>query len=250
MTTDPSGPKTDVGHWEVQHRRQPRMRLPSRLWVGTGNFERLLRQEVSPGARVLEIGFAPGKQLAWLAKTLGARVAGVDFAANGVETARKLFHALAIDGDLRCEDAFHTTQPPGSFDVVYSIGVIEHFDDPRPLVRIHASLLAPGGRALIAIPNYRGVYGLVQRHFDQENLAIHNLGIMSTSALAELAPRDLVAKVETFPFGRLTPGLLSFDSRWPRLPATLAMAALNLVGLLQPFDVGVLCPWLVLRMEK
>ncbi len=245
-----TGPKTDVAYWEGQYGRPPRMRLPSSLWVGTKNFKRLLAREVAPGARVLEIGFAPGKYLAWVAKVLGARVAGVDFAENGIATARRLFSALGIEGDLRHEDVFQTTFPPGSFDLVYSLGVIEHFDDPRPLVRIHASLLAPGGTALIAIPNYRGLYGSIQRRFDVASLAIHNLDIMTVDALADLAPRDLVSRVEVYRFGRLLPGLISFHRRWPAPAAAAAVAALNLAGLMQPFDVGALCPWLVLHMHR
>src|SRR5262249_36957710 len=147
------------------HSEQPRMRLPSPWLVSTRNQMRLLRRHIQPGMRVLEIGFAPGKILAWVASCLRARVSGLDYSAPGVETARKLFSILNLQADLRCEDASSTTFTPESLDLVYSAGVVEHFDDPRPIVRTHVELLRQGGTALISIPNYRGIYGKLQGYF-------------------------------------------------------------------------------------
>jgi SAM-dependent methyltransferase len=227
------------------------MRLPSRLSVGTLNFTRLMRRFVRPEMRVLEIGFAPGKYLSWLAKRLGARVSGVDYSQSGVDTARRLFTAVGVEGDLRCEDLFRTTFEPGTFDFVYSMGVIEHFDDPRDILQRHVSLARPGGGiALVTIPNYGGVYGRLQRSFDPENLAIHNTGIMSVEALRRLGQSDPRVRAEVFPFGRVMPDLVSW-SRRVRPRAALALSlALNGLGLVQPRDVRVVCPWLVLAMTR
>ena len=77
---------------------------------------------------------APGKLLAWVAANLKADVAGLDYSEIGLATARRLFDALHLSADFRCEDLRQTTFAPESFDVVLSIGVIEHFDDPRGVV--------------------------------------------------------------------------------------------------------------------
>src|SRR6266571_6076866 len=88
-------------HWESFHSGRPRLRLPSALIISTRNLQRLLKKHVKPGMRVLEIGFAPGKHLAYVSKVLGAAVTGVDYSENGVRFARRLFEALGIQGDLR-----------------------------------------------------------------------------------------------------------------------------------------------------
>src|SRR5262245_8347127 len=175
--------KTGVEHWNKAWSSPVRLRLPSRLNVGVLNLTRLLRKCVKPGDRYLEIGCAPGKLLAWVASVLKARASGIDYWEAGIAQCPQLFSAVGLLIDLHHENLFDTHLEPASFDVVASFGVIEHFDDPRPAIGKHLDLVAPGGKALITIPNYGGIYGLLQRWFDPDNLALHNLNIMSTPAL-------------------------------------------------------------------
>jgi 23S rRNA U2552 (ribose-2'-O)-methylase RlmE/FtsJ len=95
---------TTVSHWDDVYGRAPRPRLPSRLLSNTMDFQREMRRLVRPGDKVLEIGFAPGKHLAWVARALGAVVSGIDYSEPGMRRAEHLFTQLGIPGDLRCED--------------------------------------------------------------------------------------------------------------------------------------------------
>jgi 2-polyprenyl-3-methyl-5-hydroxy-6-metoxy-1,4-benzoquinol methylase len=117
--------------------------------------------------------------------------------------ARELFETLHLMADLRCEDMFAHTFSRHSFDLVYSLGVIEHFNDPLPVVEIHTQLLKPGGVALITIPNYSGLYGWLLQRFAPESLAIHNMDIMSPVALKNLAPSDPRYRARSWPHGKL-----------------------------------------------
>jgi len=241
---------TSQDYWDGVHSTQPRLRLPSALVVSTRNLHRDLRKHIVAGTHVLEIGFAPGKHLAYVAKTLGARVAGIDYSENGITFAKRLFSALEIDADLRCEDLFATTFAARTFDFVYSVGVVEHFDDPRDIVRRHVDLLRPGGTALILIPDYSGIYGLLQRYFDPESLDIHNLRIMTPEAMAALAPRDLVKDVHAFRTGRINSWQISIENKWPRTLAKAVHLLFNAVALMQPFDISKLCPTIALKMSR
>lgn len=241
---------TTRAHWEDTWAIPPRWRLPSSLSVATLNMQRLLRPHVRPGMRVLELGCAPGKILAWVAAVLGAEASGLDYSERGIAWSKTLFEKLGIPGDLRCEDVFSTSLPPDNYDVVYSSGLIEHFDDPRQIVRTHVALVKPGGKAIIAIPDYGGVYGRLQRWLDPENLAIHNLTIMSVEALSRVAPTDLMADVKVYRVGRISPWQLSFERRLPRRLGRAAKYALNVAGLLQPVDIDRLCPLLVLEISR
>ncbi len=242
--------KTTNKHWDNVWVREPRMSLPSRLFVGTRNIQRLLARHLSPGMRVLEIGCAPGKILAWAAKVRKAEVSGLDYSSQGINNAKQLFNALGISGDLRCEDVFETSFKEGSFDFVFSCGVIEHFIEPQKLIDIHIKMFKPGGKALITIPNYGGIYGRLQHCFDSENLAFHNLDIMSESSLVAKVSPHLVNYVRSYPFGRMTSTLISFDKILPKRLVWVLMIFFNVVGIVQPIDIRALCPLLVLEMTR
>ena len=255
-SSEPGGPVapgrdlTDAEYWDNAWSGNIRLRLPSPLVAAVGDLQRLLRSYVKPGDRVLEVGCAPGKILAWLAAALRANVSGLDFSARGLDQAARLFAALRLQGDLRREDLRATSFPRETFDLVYSLGVIEHFDDPRGIVRDHLSLVRPGGTALMTVPNYRGVYGTLKRYFDAESLLYHNLEIMTPQALAALAPVDERVRARAYAFGRLSPWVLTMTKRWPRRVALAVSYVVNAAALLQPVDIRVLCPVLVLEIVK
>jgi 2-polyprenyl-3-methyl-5-hydroxy-6-metoxy-1,4-benzoquinol methylase len=241
---------TSIDHWDDTWSSGIRMRLPSPWVMSTRNLQRLLRRHVRPHSRVLEIGCAPGKLLAWIAADLGADVSGLDFSGRGLAVAKALFQTLRIAVDLRQEDLRQTSFPESSFDVVLSVGVIEHFDDPRDIVAHHLRLLGPGGTALITVPNYGGLYGRLQRYFDPENLKIHNLSIMRPEALVALVPADGEYRARAYPAGALSPWQISLGKRWPKPVAAMVAHGANLAGLLQPIEVPMLCPILVLEVRR
>lgn len=242
--------KTTQSYWDTARQKKIRLCLPSKVIVSVKNLQRLLRPRIKPGMHVLEIGFAPGKMLAWVAKILQAKVAGIDYSEVGFAQARRLFDALHIDADLRREDVFANTFAPRSFDVVYSDGLIEHFDDPREIVHRHLLLLKPGGLALMSVPNFSGIYGWLQNYSDPEISKTHNLAIMSPSALAGLAPPELISRIAAYPAGRLSLWHTGLERKYPALLATALSHMANLAGLIQPVDWSPLCPMLILELVR
>ena len=85
----------------------------------------------------------------------GAHAFGVDISGAIVADARVGFAAAGlalggVRGDVR-------TLPfrSASFDAVYSMGTVEHFDDTDGALREIFRVLRPGGRAVIGVPNRR-----------------------------------------------------------------------------------------------
>ncbi len=64
--------------------------------------------------------------------------------------------------------------------MVYSLGLIEHFSDPLPMIRKHVELAKPGGVVVVGLPNFRGISKHVMRLTRPDMLSIHNLTTMDT----------------------------------------------------------------------
>lgn len=233
-------------HWEAR-KGGAKPRLPSALNASVGDFLALLTPLVTPGARVLEVGCAPGKFLLWCALAKQARSCGVEYAQDSHRATVRLFEAAHAIADIRAEDLMQTTFEPGSFDVVYSFGVVEHFDDPRPMVKKHVDMLKPGGTAIITVPHFGMAYGWLARHLDRENYDIHNISIMSEAGMLALAPEGSQARA--YAYGRMSLWPVSWNkvSRAIARPVWYGVSAL---ALLQPFEIKALCPWLVLEIRR
>jgi SAM-dependent methyltransferase len=88
--------------------------------------------------------------LAW-ASAQGAHAFGVDISEPTVAQARTAFAGDALRGAV--SDVRDLPFRDGSFDAVYSMGTIEHFDETERAVEEIARVLRPGGRAIIGVPN-------------------------------------------------------------------------------------------------
>jgi ubiquinone/menaquinone biosynthesis C-methylase UbiE len=108
------------------------------------------RLELSPGDRVLEIGFGPGVDLARVAARVPhGSVAGVDRSATMVAQARaRLSSARA---DLREGDACALPFDDAVFDVVFASNSVQFWDDRTAAFREIARVLRPAGRVVVAI---------------------------------------------------------------------------------------------------
>jgi SAM-dependent methyltransferase len=137
--------------------------------------------------QVLEIGCAPGKWLAYLAAETGLVGSGIEYSDRGATATRENLARLGLPAGEILHGDFFKLEPEPRFDVVMSLGFIEHFDDPVAVVRRHAAWLKPGGTLVLGVPNFRGVHGVLQRMMDRKVLELHNLKVMSREFFAGLA---------------------------------------------------------------
>lgn len=244
------GRKTEQAHWDNAWSSPVRPKIPSRLNVDVRSLTNLLRRHVKPGARYIEIGCAPGKYVAWVAVRCKARTSGLDYSETGIRNCRELFRAMGLDIDLHQGDFFDNNLPKSSFDVVTSFGFIEHFDDPTDAVSKHVELLAPGGIALITVPNYGGVFGKIQAKCDPANLALHNTSIMNPKALMSLVDQTLGCEVKAYAYGHPSLWLVNLERKLPRMLARAIQQTSNFIGHALPSPIDAIAPILVLEIRK
>ncbi len=102
------------------------------------------------GERVLEVGGGIGTDLAQFARH-GAVVTDLDLSAGHLALARENFERRGLPGTFVLHDAETLPFDDGSFDLVYSNGVIHHTPNTRDVVREIYRVLKPGGRAIIMV---------------------------------------------------------------------------------------------------
>lgn len=90
--------------------------------------------------------------LTW-ASQQGARAHGIDISAPTVRQAREAFQRAQSCLHAAVADVRLLPYREASFDVIYSMGTIEHFDETEQAVGEIARVLKPGGRAIIGVPN-------------------------------------------------------------------------------------------------
>jgi SAM-dependent methyltransferase len=102
------------------------------------------------GARLLEVGCGMGTDLLQFARG-GAKVTGVDLTPRSIEISRQHLAVYGERGDFAITDGESLPFADGSFDVVYSNGVLHHTPDTAGAVREVHRVLRPGGQARVML---------------------------------------------------------------------------------------------------
>ncbi len=179
---------------------------------------------VGEGRRVLDIGCARGHLLGDLAKQ-GWKGIGIDTNAADISTciARGL---VAVELDI-------TTGLPaslGSFDLVVLADVLEHLPDPPRVLRSVHSLLNPGARIVVSVPNVAHLSVRAQLLFGQFRYSTR--GILDRTHLRFFTRRTVIELLtdSDFRVHQTTASAVPLELVWPALMKTRfgrALLALN-----------------------
>lgn len=157
-------PLTDLSYWEDTRWKRER---PRRLWLYRDfDFEtvRLLHHTASSSrSRVLEVGAGGSLVLPYLGRKFHYEVFGTDFSFVGCRLLRANLALQGTGGGVVCEDLFQSSLLRETFDLVYSSGLIEHFDDTPAVIAEHLRLLRPRGQLVLIVPNLQGFQGRIFR---------------------------------------------------------------------------------------
>lgn len=113
-------------------------------------FAELMQLDSLKGKRVLEIGCGMGYHAELLARA-GADLTTVDLSPTSVEATRRRFELKGLKADIRQMDAEALEFEDGTFDAVWSWGVIHHSSRTATILREIRRVLKPGGRAGIMV---------------------------------------------------------------------------------------------------
>jgi len=117
-----------------------------------------LRLPPGAGKRLLDIGCNWGRWCVAAAR-LGYRPVGIDPSLGAIFAARRVTRQLGLNVDFVVGDARFLPFAEGSFDVVFSYSVIQHFEetDARKSLAEIGRVLTPEGESLVQMPNKLGL---------------------------------------------------------------------------------------------
>lgn len=122
-------------------------------------FDRLIPIELLRGKRVLEIGCGMGLHSEIIARA-GAELTAIDLSPTSVEATRRRFALRGSGMEARIFEADAETMPfeDGTFDFVWSWGVIHHSSRTARIVREVARVLKPDGESRVMVYNRQGAW--------------------------------------------------------------------------------------------
>lgn len=117
-----------------------------------------------PGARCLELGCGTAIDSCILAQRHpGLRFYGVDIARGSLVLARRACDQTGQRVGLARADVFRLPFRGGTFSLIFHQGLVEHFPEPEGMMREQMRVLAPGGWAVISVPQTFTGYTVMKR---------------------------------------------------------------------------------------
>jgi SAM-dependent methyltransferase len=113
-------------------------------------FDELIPYGDLPDCDVLEIGVGNGSH-AQLIAPHARSYTGIDLTRYAVESTLRRFQLFDIRGTVRQMDAERMEFADGSFDFIWTWGVIHHSSNTEQVLREMQRLLRPGGRAVVMV---------------------------------------------------------------------------------------------------
>jgi len=109
----------------------------------------------------LEVGCAPGAWMAYFHCEFGYQVSGIEYVEEAAATTRTNLEMQGIEARVITADLFEYEPENGGYDVVYSGGLIEHFEDQQGVVSKVCSLSTD--MVLTQVPHLLGLNGLIRK---------------------------------------------------------------------------------------
>ncbi len=184
----------------------------------SGFHNRVLDAVIASNSNIkssIELGGFPGTFSIYVKKKYNLETTLLDYfidqsivddllAANGLDK-----HAInLIEDDLTLDHPIEK-----KYDLVFSIGLIEHFVDTKGIIKRHLDYAKPGADLLIILPNFRGINGWLQRKFDKPNYDVHNIDSMDLDLLKSIADELNIENASTYYVGRFSIWLENYKTQ-------------------------------------
>ncbi len=182
---------TDQNYWENYYHQASTQKANIENVCGYYNaiWDIWVKSAARKPETVIEIGAYPGRYIAYFAAKLGLHVTGLDYNSD-LNKIKESMEVMGVKDYDYIQADFFKYLPDKKYDLVFSGGFIEHFDDFKTTLDLHLNYLASTGSLLVMIPNMNYLRKYYARLLDKKNIEVHNLNSMHLSVFKDFASRN------------------------------------------------------------
>ena len=122
----------------------------------TEEFKEVLKLVSWENKQILDVGCGTGK-LSYLISKKGGNVKGIDYSKNAIKVAKTKYK----NPNLKYELMDVSKKILGKYDVIISVGTLEHMDNPYFMLKKLKNNLKPKGKIIITSPNWANLRGFI-----------------------------------------------------------------------------------------
>ena len=201
----------------------------------------------------LEVGGFPGHYTIYLKKFLNINSSLLDYVIHP-----RIINELLNKNGLKTTDIevieadLFNYQSPTQYDLVYSNGLIEHFDNTEFIIKKHVDLLSENGQLFISLPNFRGVNGWFQKTFDIENYNKHNINSMDIELLEQCCQNLHLKNIKVFYHGGFMLWLENENQQalWVKIFKKIVWIKGKIIAKITGSESKLLSPYIVVLANK
>jgi SAM-dependent methyltransferase len=194
------------------------MKIMINFWITLiGLFTKPFNKHLTKNKEYLfiELGCGGGTFLPHLKeKYPNMKLHGIDNSPQGCRLALEKLNNDKNSAEIILGDILKNPIKDKKFDISFSFGLIEHFDDPSTPIKAHIDLLKPGGLLICAVPNLVGLQGKILKSkmwiknyipIVKKHDRIFGMKQISPADLENWCKKSGLKKVEVQPLGGIFP---------------------------------------------
>jgi len=211
--------KSDIkNHWNWIHKNRSFnfiKKMPIFEWLQNYQFYwYITRFKKKSYTSIFEVGCAPGNYLINSHKKFWLTPYGIEYSEEGAKKMFENFKTNKIDRSGLIQWDFFDNKflenNKEKYDIVYSIGFIEHFEDTKPVVERHFELVKKWWLVIMCIPNVR----YVNRYLTPKKIVdLHNTSIMDIKVLKKILEWHKILKI-CYTWGLFNWWLFFYENRF------------------------------------
>lgn len=206
--------KTEKAYWEKKAKHTKLPCLIDSEYLSRKKFDEYCNKLLKSNNynSIIEIGCFPGRWLIYFNRAFHFDIYGIDYSNILCDISRKNLEMCKIKGKIFCQDLFdHKIEE--KFDIVFSAGFVEHYDNIKyPLQKCY-DLLKTKGLLITMVPNiYRNIHEFFANTFVPKTFLTHTR--VSTTDLKNVYEKLGLTEISVTPLGIWSASFLSKAERF------------------------------------